>query len=86
MLDGCRLGLFTLASRTTPIQLPTSAVSGLGAIEYAVWRPESAGFRGDVGSMGFHHAEDDSKFNDVRKTDRFEAHLSVLYRPHSDVP
>lgn len=86
MLDRRGLGLFTLASRAASIQLPTAAVSGLGAIEYAVWRPESAGLRRDVGSMGFHYEEDDSGFNDVRKTNRFEAYLFVLYRPHSDVP
>ena len=86
MLDGCGLGLFALAPRAAPIQLPAVAVAGLGPIKHAVWRPESAGFRRDVGSMGFHHADDDSGFNDVRKTNRFEAHLSVLYRPHSDVP
>jgi hypothetical protein len=85
MLDGW-LGLFALASRAAPIQFPTFAVSNLGTIKYAVWRPESAGLRRDVGSMGFHYAEDDSGFDDVRKTNRSEAHLSFLYRPHSDVP
>jgi hypothetical protein len=35
--------------------------------------------------MGFHHEEDDTRFDVVRKTDRFEAHLSVLHWPYSGV-